>query len=158
MNNKIDFENPEVINRIKFVYHIYKNKKEEYCCEKRKVAYINKKYVYLINQNSDKLLLFPTSYIEYNPINNSDFEISTGLFINKPDDDIIRQANSKTKERQKFNNITKSLYDIRNNVIDIGFELDSLNNSEINLDDIKNKYFSLYNELEGRLLNDISNR
>lgn len=151
MNNKIDFENSEVINKIKFVYHIYINKKEEYCCEKRKVAYINKKYVYLINQNSDKLLSFPTSYIEYDSTNNSDFGISVGLFINKPDDNIIRQANSKIKERQRFNNITKSLYDIRNRVIDIGFELDNLKNLEINLDDIKNNFFSLYNELERKI-------
>lgn len=99
-----------------------------------------------------KLLIFPTSYIEYDSTNNSDFGISVGLFINKPDDNIIRQANSKIKERQRFNNITKSLYDIRNKVIDIGFELDNLNNLEINLDDIKNNFFSLYNELERRLL------
>ena len=158
-NNYIDYNNPDLLNNIKEVYHVYQQN-YFYHCEKHKVAYINKEYIYLIQHTDTKLLCYNTKWIQYDCFI-QDGSLLTGYFINKPNESMIKMVNSNADNRKQIETIGNILVDIATDTQSVIFDLNRLQAEEVNPDiisTIKAEYDNLYDKIKVAVENDIYNR
>ena len=158
-NNYIDYNNPNLLNNIKEVYHVYQLN-YFYHCEKHKVAYINKEYTYLIQHASPELLCQNTKCLQYDCLI-PDGSLITGYFINKPNENIIKMVNNNADNRKRIEAIKYILSDISANTRSVIFDLDGLQKEEVNPDiisTIKAEYNHLYDKIKEAIEDDIYNR
>lgn len=158
-NNYINCNNPDLLNNIKEVYHVYQQN-YFYHCEKHKVAYINKKYTYLIQHTSPELLCYNTKWIQYDCFI-QDGLLLTGYFINKPNESMIKMVNSNADNRKQIEAINHILSYIATDTQSVIFDLDRLQKEGVNPDiisTIKTEYDKLYDKIKVAVENDIYNR
>lgn len=158
-NNYIDCNNPDLLNNIKEVYHVYQHN-YFYHCEKHKVAYINKEYTYLIQHASPELLRQNTKCLQYDCFI-QDGSLLTGYFVNKPNKSMIKMVNSNVDNRKQIETIKNILSCIVTDTQSVIFDLDRLQKEGVNPDiisTIKTEYDKLYDKIKVAVENDIYNR